>query len=162
MLERALAGQLKMRRMPRIQLTLNQRPVAWLALNDVLITHPHPAATSRYELQIGKRAEEQKSSGLWIATPAGSTGAVAASGGRPLPWTSRTLQYRVREAYKGRLSKPRLIGGLCSEKTPIALTWLGPQGVACIDGARFKILLHIGDRLRAQLSMKNGITLLGK
>ena len=42
-------------------------------INDVLIAHKNPAATSRYLLELNKTKEEQRSSGIWIATPMGST-----------------------------------------------------------------------------------------
>src|SRR5205085_3194359 len=46
------------------------------ALNDFLLAHQQPAATSRYRLRLGPRAEDHRSSGLWVATPAGSTAGI--------------------------------------------------------------------------------------
>ena len=66
------------------------------ALNDVLVAHVQPAATSRYRLTLGRRSEEHRSSGLWVATAAGSTAGIRSAGGRPMPLTSRRIQFRAR------------------------------------------------------------------
>ena len=67
------------------------------ALNDVLIAHQHPAATSRYLVRLGRISETHRSSGLWVSTPAGSTAGIRSSGGAVLPLRSRRLQFRARE-----------------------------------------------------------------
>ena len=84
----ALAGRLPALRLYRLTLSLNGRRLAVRALNDVLVVHEDPATMSRYRLHIGRREELQKSSGLWVATAAGSSSAVLAAGGVRLPTRS--------------------------------------------------------------------------
>jgi|CXWL01.1.fsa_nt_gi NAD+ kinase len=86
----------------RIATRLEGRLLAEPALNDVLIAHEHPAATSRYLLRLGAAAEEQRSSGLWVATAAGSTAGIRSSGGRVMPVRSSRLQFRARELLRQR------------------------------------------------------------
>jgi NAD+ kinase len=160
--ERALAGQLSVLALPRLQLQLNGKRQEVLALNDLLITHPHPAVTSRYEFKIGTATEVQKSSGLWIATASGSTGGVAAGGGERLDWRLEQFQYRPRELYVGRLSAPRLKGGVLPAHQAVELVWLLHQGVVCVDGAHLKIALRFADRLKVSLDLKHPVRVLGK
>jgi NAD+ kinase len=91
--------------------TLLPKPVARLeaeldgqllppALNDILVAHERPAATSRYRLSFGARTEKHRSSGLWVSTAAGSTAGIRSAGGRAMPLTSRRLQFRARELYR--------------------------------------------------------------
>lgn len=68
-------------------------------LNDFLYANSNPAATSQYVLRYGSLSESQKSSGIWIATPAGSTAAIAAAGGTKFPIFGVNCQFLVRELY---------------------------------------------------------------
>ena len=75
----------------RLRLELNGKRVGIPVLNEALITHERPAAMSRYGLQIGRVLEHQRSSGLWISTAAGSTGAIHSAGGQILPRVSKKI-----------------------------------------------------------------------
>ncbi|MBL7684672.1 MAG: NAD(+)/NADH kinase, partial [Deltaproteobacteria bacterium] len=48
-------------RLHRLQLSIRHKKIRVLALNDILFANACPAGTSRYEIQIGKKKEEQKS-----------------------------------------------------------------------------------------------------
>src|SRR4029434_11165662 len=86
-------------RLARMQVTINDRLLPYYALNDLLVAHANPAAMTSYTIQLGTISEPQRSSGLWIATAAGSTAAIRAAGGRMLPLRSRKLQYLVTEPH---------------------------------------------------------------
>ncbi|MBN2357853.1 MAG: NAD(+)/NADH kinase, partial [Deltaproteobacteria bacterium] len=77
--------RLRPRPVTRLELELNGEPLPVLALNDVLIAHSNPAATSRYQLTVGRRREDQKSSGIWIAGAIGSSAALFSAGGALMP-----------------------------------------------------------------------------
>lgn len=98
-LRRAFRGSLKRTVLTRMQVSINGRVVAARVLNDALLCHASPAATSRYVVRLGKVEEEQKSSGFWIGPAAGSTAAQRSAGGRVLSLTSKRLQLVVREPY---------------------------------------------------------------
>src|SRR5262249_11581058 len=66
----------------RLQVTLEGKPLQELALNDVLVAHYSPAATTRYLIEVGNHFEEHRSSGVWISTAAGSTAGIGSAGGR--------------------------------------------------------------------------------
>jgi len=67
---------------------------------------------SRYYLQVGKLLEEQRSSGVWIATAAGSTGGLRSAGGKVLPKEDKKFQYKPRELYYGKKTCYHLKGGI--------------------------------------------------
>jgi NAD+ kinase len=98
-LRSALRGTLRSTVLTRMAVTVNGRLVAARVLNDALLCHASPAATSRYIVRFGDVEEQQKSSGFWIGPAAGSTAAQRSAGGRVLPLTSRQLQLVVREPY---------------------------------------------------------------
>ena len=146
------AGRVPIRRLSRLRLSLNGRPQRPLIVNDVLLAHPDPATMSRYRLRIGPRREAQKSSGLWVATAAGSSSAILAAGGIPLSWTTRRFQYRPRELYQGRLSRNQLRGGVLAPHARVEVTWLMREGAAFIDGPHVRYPLQFGDHLTIALS----------
>lgn len=157
----ALTGKLSMVTLFRLQVILNGRAVGPLALNDVLVVHDDPATMSRYRLRIGAREEFQKSSGLWVASAAGSSSAVLAAGGRRLPWTSRKFQYRPRELYRGRLSRYRLTGGVLTPRAHVRVTWLMRRGSLFIDGPHVRIPLRFADQLKIRPSYRDPLRMLG-
>ena len=157
----ALAARLSELRLYRLQLLLNGKLLQPQALNDVLMVHDDPATMSRYRLQIGKREELQKSSGLWVSTAAGSSSAVLAAAGVRLPWSSKRFQYRPRELYRGRLSRYRLTGGMLSPRGAVRVTWLMRRGAAFIDGPHVKVPLGFADRLDIRLSLGEPLRVLG-
>ena len=161
MLRRALAGALEERVLYRLQLSLNGRRLRPLVLNDALIAPSDPATMSRYRLAVGRVSEDQKSSGLWIATAAGSSSAILAAGGIRLPWTAKTFQYRPRELYKGRLTRPHLTGGMLSLRETVEITWLMREGAIFIDGPHVRVPLQFGDRVRVSLSPAHPLRVLG-
>jgi NAD+ kinase len=157
---RALQRTLPEMRLYRLQLILNGKRLPHRALNDVLVAHGHPATMSRYRLQIGSTAELQKSSGLWISTAAGSSSAILAAGGVRLPWSVKRFQYRPRELYRGRLSRPRLTGGVLAPPASVRVTWLMRRGKAFIDGPHVQVPLRFGDRLGIRLSLTDPLRVL--
>jgi len=101
-------GRLSETRLTRMSVDLDGQRVSARVLNDVLFAHHNPAATTRFGLKFGDAWADYKSSGLWVSTAAGSTGAIASAGGRTMRPGSRRLQFRVREPYlpKGAAAGP--------------------------------------------------------
>lgn len=139
-------GQQRPRRLHRLQAEINGHPLKELILNDCLFAHAAPAAITEYRLSIGRRSEAQRSSGIWVSTAAGSTAAVAAAGGRPLPLHSRKMEYLVREPYAP--SRPyRLIQGILAERATVTIASLTAQGTLSIDGAAIQYPAPAGARI---------------
>ena len=132
-LKELIIGKRKPIKLHRLQVSINGKVLDELPLNDVLFSRFDPAGTSKYKLVVGNRAEEQKSSGVWISTAAGSTAAIKAAGGKILPLTSNKVEYLVREPYVYS-KRYKMIKGIVSPKTPIKIISMLANGTIFIDG----------------------------
>lgn len=108
-------GALRPLRRARLRLRVDGRAVLGPCLNEALLAHESPAELSRFELaalaqaalgeegQLLERAavpwRASRSSGLWVCTATGATGAMRSAGGRSMGAGSRRLQYLVREPF---------------------------------------------------------------
>lgn len=143
----ALKGKIPIINLNRIQPRLNGRLVDDHVLNDVLLSHPNPAAMTHYWIRVGPRREEHRGSGLWISTAAGSTGAIQSAGGITLPLESRKIQYRPRELYVLPGPRYRLRGGILASASLLKLGCLSSEARIYIDGERSYLNFYYGDRL---------------
>ena len=134
----------------RLAVALDEQPLPELALNDVLLTHACPAATTRYLIKFGPREEEHRSSGIWVATAAGSTAGIRSAGGRVLPLRSERLQYLVRELYRevhrGRARDYQLVRGFIAPAESLTIASKMPDGWLYLDGARTAYRFPFGAR----------------
>ncbi len=148
----ALEGSLPKVLLSRMQVSVNGRICSRRVLNEALFCHAIPAATSRYVVNYGERSEEQRSSGVWVATAAGSTGASRSAGGRVLPFASRKLLLVVREPYlelrKQTRPVPIELNQLIIEP-PETVTLLSKMEDArlYLDGPYRQIPVGLGDRV---------------
>lgn len=147
-LETVLHGGVRTMQLHRIQLTLNGKRLGFSVLNDILVAHQNPAAMSRYWIQVNGLKEEQRSSGLWISTAAGSTAAIKSAGGQVLSRKSTVIQYLPRELYYGPGVTYRLTGGLIQPGRTIVLRSLMREGMVYVDGEHLKCPFRSGDRLQ--------------
>ena len=141
----AVAGTLPERKIWRMALSVGSRTLPELAFNDVLFCHRNPAAMSRYRLGARSIREEQRGSGLWVCTAAGSTAGIRSAGGRRMAIGSKKLQFRARELYTWPVRRYRLSAGTADRVTVTALT---PDMSMWIDGRGLQIHLHAGDRVQ--------------
>lgn len=129
---------------PRMYGFVNDKPLPCPAMNEVLVCDANPAAMSRYTLD----GEEQKSSGVWVSAPMGSTGAIASSGGDQMPIDYQLLQYKVREPYVSDIGSSRLLHGFTKDLTIVSKM---RQGRVYIDGRHQRVALPIDSVLRLSL-----------
>jgi NAD+ kinase len=154
MFKKVLSGKNKTCRLYKLKLHLSdgKKSRKIECLNDVLICHANPGAMSRYELKIGKRIEDQRSSGIWFSTAAGSTGAMLSAGGKKMALSSTDIQYKPRELYHSRTVNYHLKGGFikCPSKAKLVSTM--PHGYVFVDGANVKFPLTYGSRAEVSSS----------
>lgn len=144
-LERIAKGTLLPTPVARLEVELDGRLLP-PALNDVLIAHEQPAATSRYRLRLGRRTAEHRSSGLWVATPTGSTAGIRSAGGQPMPLTERRLQFLARELYRAKGRGATLESGFVEERQELIIESAMEAGWLFIDGARTAVRFPFGAR----------------
>lgn len=140
-------GRGTLKTLHRLRVDCLQQKRAVNVINDVLICHANPAAMSRYEIFIGGVKEEQRNSGLWVSTAAGSTGAVKSAGGRLLPLTSRRMQYRPRELYMHPGRRYRLTGGVLKAGQGMKVISLMQDGMVYLDGPHERFPFAFGDEV---------------
>ncbi len=145
-LEELRRGQLNSIEAIRIKVELNGKELPHRALNDILFAHPSPAATSKYRIRNGPLEEEQRSSGVWISTPLGSTAATYSAGGQIMPIAERRLQFVVREPYKNERDY-QLVQGFFDNSNPLQITSTMPEAKLFLDGPRDEYPLYFGDEL---------------
>ncbi len=136
----------------RISLSIDEKEVRHLALNDVLICDRNPARIVRYQFRFRGWSEEHRCSGMWISTPAGSTAAIHSAGGRPMPLNSRRLQFLVREPYKKKGENYRFLKGFVKAGEVIRIDSMMREGRLYIDGPDVSYTLGYGSVLKIKTS----------
>lgn len=132
-----VAGKRKPTLLHRLQVMIDGKKLQELVLNDILFSHALPASMTRYELTVGRRKEVHRSSGIWISTAAGSTAAIYAAGGTPLPIASKQMEYLVREPYyHGKYY--RLVQGILSETAKLQIKSHSDDGIISLDGSNIQ------------------------
>jgi len=164
-LRRALADQLEATELSRMRVDLNGKCLHARVLNEALFCHVSPAATSRYILRVTRAdgsygEEDQRSSGMWIGPPAGSTAAQRSAGGRVLPLASRRIQYVVREPYRPGGGRLRYAVGLLDADGALTLRSKVRDGRVFLDGHRLVHDVTLGDVLTMRRSPET-LTILG-
>lgn len=152
LLPKALSGTLRAAELTRMNVVVNDRLRSARVLNEALFSHRIPAAVSRYILEYAGRVEEQRSSGFWIGTAAGSTGAIHSAGGRILPLGSDKLELVVREPYTSSGVKIRMRDLVVPKGREVIVHTKMDRAVLFLDGPFRKILLRLGDVVRFSAS----------
>ncbi len=154
-----LAGRARLKTLQRLQAHCGRTKLGPPVLNEILFTSRNAGATSRYWMRVNKgarkgRFEEQKSSGIWVSTPSGSTAAIHSAGGKRLPMEANKFSYRIRELYKQRGIKHLYRSDVLGPKDAIQLTAKMDDGALFIDGSHVIIKVRRGETLTFKLSTK--------
>ncbi len=152
LLKKVLAMKVKPKHLNRLCASFSDGTQQMHVLNDLLVCHHSPAALSRYYINIGKVREEQRSSGLWISTAAGSSGGIFSAGGKLLPQESKLMQYRPRELFRAWGAQYHHVGGVLSSLKAIELTSLMREGVVFVDGSHVCLPFSFGASLTVSRS----------
>ena len=152
LLARALAGDMPAIRLARMQVSVNGRIVSRRVLNEALFCHAAPAAASRYILQYGARKEEQVSSGFWVGTAAGSTGALHSAGGKVLPLGSTRLELVVREPFAGGGTRYKMTKVLVLPGREVSAINKMRDAALFLDGPYRHVGVRLGDKVSFTVS----------
>ncbi len=151
---RLTRGLLRPKLLPLLDVSVSGKKLPFRALNDILFASSSPAETVQYSLQVGKRKERQRGSGVWIAAGPGSTAGICSAGGKVTDVSSKKIQYLARELYPIPGVRYRLKKGFVPEKKSIRIRSEMSHGVAFIDGAKLVYPMKRGDTLAARISKR--------
>lgn len=151
-LKKVLAGKIKPQRLPLLAATIDGQTLKFFALNDILFASHRPFDLVSYRLQVGKKTEWQRGSGVWMCAGPGSTAGFASAGGRPAPLGSAKLCFLVREPcpFPGR--RYHLLTGKLSRNEQITISGDGKGGLVCLDGPGLVVPLKAGQRLTVRIA----------
>ncbi len=154
-LKKIINRRYEIKKLPRLEARINGKKIDSVALNEFFVGAKKPYQSSKYIIKIGGRKERQKSSGVLVATPAGSHSWAKSSCGKTLPLGSSMCQLVVREPYEGRVfgnykSKYKLLKN--GQKVDIFSEMLG--GVLIADSVGKEHCLKDGDWVAIKMSNK--------
>ncbi len=152
LLPRALDGDLDGVTLHRMEVRRNGQSISRRVLNDALLCHSCPAATSRYILELDGVTEEQRSSGFWIGPAAGSTAAQRSAGGEVLPLDSEQIQLVIREPYLPRNGTLKLRRLRLDPGQVLRVRSKMHEGMLFRDGPAERTAIELGDVLEFERS----------
>ncbi len=148
LLSRVIDDHWQPSRLMRFNVAVNGVEFPWPILNDILVAHANPAAVTSVLMQVGEGdSEAQRSSGIWISTPAGSTAAIRSAGGYVMALKSRALQYLVREPCPPIVGAYRHVKGIRRMDERLAITSRMDEGMIYLDGPHVTLPFQLGDVL---------------
>ena len=154
-LDDIISGALQPTPLLRLELNINGTVIPDLVLNEVLVCHSNPAGTSRYFIGIDGVREEQRSSGIWIGTPSGSTGALKSAGGEIMAIDEDRYQFVVREPWTRPGQKFAFTKGIVKRNQTMHFTSQMRTGALYIDGQHIDYSFSLGDELEVSASKRD-------
>lgn len=150
----ALEEKPKPKWIPRLEIWINGKRFPYFGLNDFLFASQLQGDTARYWIRVGEKEEFQKSSGLWVSTGGGSTGAIHSAGGKINSPFSQNLQYRVREPLSYPRLTYRLLHGYVPPSQKLTIISDMTQGMIFVDGAKLHQRVRKESRIVIQGNVK--------
>jgi NAD+ kinase len=136
------SGRAVVEEIPRLAVQIADQPLLHV-LNDCLFASTNPAAMTRYVVQVDGASERQRSSGVWIATAAGSTAAIHSAGLAPVSCDQPALLFKVREPFHGH-HPLAVLEGVQRPPRDLRLIPAMPDVVLYIDGSHQRHVLPPG------------------
>ena len=147
-----VAGKFKITKLPRLKAKINGKALPIIAVNEVFVGSKHPYHTSRYVIKVKGKSEFQKSSGVLIATKMGSNGWAKSAAKKKIGIPDNGFGYVVREAYSGRLTKPKMLLGHLPANHVLTIKSMNYQGIVVIDSYEKEFEFKDGAKLEVTVS----------
>lgn len=143
-------GNFKTEYLERIEVSINNKVLDHLALNDVFIASEKAHLISKYKIKLKDKEENQLSSGLIFSTGTGSTAWFKSAGGIPFSPQSKYIKMIVREPYHNRLIKFSILNADIQENEYIEIIPKVPS-ILAIDSIR-EHKLNPNDKVQIKIS----------
>jgi len=128
-----LIGKFKKKRLMRLSAKIDGKTIE-PCVNEYYVGQKKPYDVSNYVLIIKNKKEPQKSSGVLVSTPAGSTAWTRGAGGKIIPINNKLFQFVVREPYVGKLTKTKMRNSLL-KKTDKVIIIPKSEGMVVVSDA---------------------------
>lgn len=128
----------------RMSVSVNGNLISNKVLNDVLFCHKNPAATTSNILILKDKTVNHKSSGVWVSTAIGSTGAMKSAGGVAYHRTNPFIQWKVREPIT---RDKEYLSGIIQPGETLSFISKMREGMIALDGSRECHTINMGDRV---------------
>ena len=152
MLDNLYKKQADILEISRLRVFINDQLIDVPVLNEVLFCHSNPASISKYSLKINDLEETHRSSGIFVCTSIGCSGAVFSAGGLILPITQKKAQYLVREFYWSDKPIPKLLHGFIEDKEKIVIKNEIENAKIYIDGAHKSFIVPKNALVKIEIS----------
>ena len=149
-LDRLSNGEIEPRTVHRLKARMGRRVLGGPVLNDVLFCTDNPAVMCRYRLRWPDGVELQRSSGVWVSTPAGSTSALASAGGPILPLAAKQFAFQVREPYAPPGAAVRYKSAVLQNEE-LSIENRSQQASVFLDGSHRRYSVPFGETLTISL-----------
>ena len=138
----------KIKKFQRLEAYINNKKIKELALNEFYVASEKDYHTARYFLIVRGKKERQKSSGVLIATPAGSNAWIKSAGGKILSLNTNKFEYLVREPYCGKISaKCSLVNNVLNNNEKIEVIFEVGNGIVIADSLSKEHRFKVGDKV---------------
>jgi NAD kinase len=142
--------KLKTKQLLRLSVKINGDKIGELALNDIYIGDAKPYNMFNYDINVGKTSEFQRSSGVLIGTPSGSSGWIG-SAGLEISQQDK-FGFVARELYRGELTPDyKLEKGLVDRGQTIEIK-AKTSGIVVLDSVSEEYKLGEGSKVEISVS----------
>lgn len=147
-------GTIKPISLRRLAVRVDDVDLAILPVNDILFCHKNPATMTRFVISLNGHREFHRSSGIWVATAAGSTGGIYSSGANELPLDDDRAIFRMREPYWVDCAKPSLLSGYIENDDILTIESSMMDGELYLDGPHKSFAVPLGGIVAISLAQQ--------
>jgi len=147
-LTKVLKQDYKIIKLLRLNIEINGKKIPEIILNDVYIGDDKPYTLFNYDLIIDGVREFQRSSGIIIGSPAGSTAWLKSSGGQVMNLEDDKYQYMARELYERTLAKDYKFRKGVLDKNQIINVIPKNNGIVVIDSVSPEYKFEKRDKIK--------------
>lgn len=153
---RIIKNNFKIRQLPRLEANVDGKKIETIALNEFFIGPRKSYHAAKYVISINGKKERQKSSGVLVATAAGSYAWAKACHNRPLPLNSGKFQFVVREPYEGKVFKDyKLKYGILGKNQKVTVVSHMLDGIVVADSVGKEFNVKYGHKAVVKLADKS-------
>ncbi len=152
-LRKIMSGNFRIKRLPRLEAYINNKRIESYAVNEFYIGPKKGYHAAKYVIAVDGKKERHKSSGVLVATPAGSHAWASACFSKKLPLSSKNFQYVVREPYEGKVFRDyRLKSGNLGRKQNLMIYSEMLDGVIVADSVGKEFAFRNGSNATIKMS----------